>query len=547
MKKILLLGLTLILSACGSKFEVTSFEKTTTSSEVKIFSHNMAVSNPNMIYQHIATVQPQVLNSKTLQATGFAKNGNYAYIVYNTKGDEIRGGLDIIQMTTPSTPTLVSSLVSEQSEYAEVKIKNNYLLMVGQKKDLLRNYVLLTVVNVSNPAAPVVASELVFNDGWYATSIDVQGNKAYISVPNAGVKVVDVSNLNAVSLIDTQVSTEGTSLFVRRHGNRSLVVGGDIGFKVTELVSGNTNVLHTVSSLTQEAPARLRLKSNVLYTNGGDTGLTILKKINTPNPQLAFAGPIEGRGNGLTTGSCNMLYLAQGEQGLLLYDVSNLSSPVSKGRFDYADSQDDSGSANNVEYLKISGNHYVFVSDGLGGVKIVKLNLTNSGNCNDSEDDDDNSGGDGLSCKVYDLNPNEPSQMPNFSALTPVGSFTTNKLDVDDQTWANSFPLFPTSLKYLKENYGIVCEGFWESKTAQNIQLILSSDDGSKLYLDNTLVVNNDGLHSPTTVTQNMAVVKKDYPIKVEYYQGPRTQIQLMLEFKPLPSGTKSFMTGFYH
>lgn len=549
MKKIALIVLAMALSACSSRLEVTTFEKTTTTTEtgIKIYSHNMAVSNPNMLYEHIATIPPRVLNGKTLQSTGFAKKGNYAYVVYNTKGDEIRGGLDILEMTTPSTPVLKNSLVSENSEYAEVKVKGNYLLMVGQKKDVSRNYGLLTVINVTDPLNPVVASELVFADGWYATSIDLEANKAYITVPNVGVKVVDISNLNAVTLLSTESSSAGNSFFVRRNTNRSIVLGGTSAHQLSSLQGGTTTLLDLISYQPQEAPARFRLKNNVLYTNGGNTGLNILSKINTSSPELKYSSPIEGRGNGLTTGSCHQLYLAQGEQGLLIYNAEDLGNPVFEGRFDYADAQEDCGSANNVEYLEISNNKYVFVSDGLGGVKIVKVNPTTDCNCDDQEDDDNSEDHEsGLMCKVYDLQ-TQLSQLPNFSTLTPVGSFTTNQLDVVDQTWANSFPLFPTPLKYLTENYGVVCEGYWVSNSVQTIQVSLSSDDGSKLYLDNNLEINNDGLHAPQTVTKNINVIQKDYSIKIEYYQGPRTQIQLMLEYKPLPSGTKTYMTGFYH
>jgi len=330
------------------------------------------------------------------------------------------------------------------------------------------------------------------------------------------------------------------------------MLGGSSNHNVSSNNS-STTVLQNISSQVQEAPARFTIAANTLYSNGGNTGLTILDSVHTPSPVLKSITPVTGRGNGIAVDSCKQAYLAQGEQGLIVVDVANKTNPLQMGRFDYTGSQEDSGSANNVFLMKTSGQMYVFVSDGLGGVKIVKVTSTQSCANNDDDEDEDNKCDDddhnhdnGLVCKVYNLASTQPTALPNFSLLTPVGTFTTDKLNVQAQTWANSFPLFPTPLKSMKEWYGVVCKGVYSSPKAESVKFSLGSDDGSKLYLDNVLVIDNDGLHSPATVTGTVNMQKRDYDVKVEYYQGPQTEIQLELQ---LESSTipKKYMDGFSH
>ncbi len=47
----------------------------------------------------------------------------------------------------------------------------------------------------------------------------------------------------------------------------------------------------------------------------------------------------------------------------------------------------------------------------------------------------------------------------------------------------------------------------------------LKSNDGSKMYLDNRLLINNDGLHPVVERSKTLALKKGMYPIKVEYFQ----------------------------
>ncbi len=57
----------------------------------------------------------------------------------------------------------------------------------------------------------------------------------------------------------------------------------------------------------------------------------------------------------------------------------------------------------------------------------------------------------------------------------------------------------------------------------------LSSDDGSKLYIDDRVVINSDGLHAPQTDVGSISLSGGIHRIRVSYFQGPRFQVALVL------------------
>lgn len=72
-----------------------------------------------------------------------------------------------------------------------------------------------------------------------------------------------------------------------------------------------------------------------------------------------------------------------------------------------------------------------------------------------------------------------------------------------------------------KEDYGILFEGFLKIEEEGNYVFVLSSDDGSKLYLGDKLLLDNDGLHAADeTKTFNIPLKKGYYPVRLEFFQG---------------------------
>ena len=97
-----------------------------------------------------------------------------------------------------------------------------------------------------------------------------------------------------------------------------------------------------------------------------------------------------------------------------------------------------------------------------------------------------------------------------YSGLT--GSFTSPDI------------LFATNTGYAWHPFGLgdfgaEITGFLQVATGGTYNFTLNSDDGSLLYIDSTIVVNNGGPHSPGAASGSAILAAGLYPFKVEFYE----------------------------
>lgn len=95
--------------------------------------------------------------------------------------------------------------------------------------------------------------------------------------------------------------------------------------------------------------------------------------------------------------------------------------------------------------------------------------------------------------------------LPNFRNLTPVGS------DV--------LPDVGQGAKAGKDYYGVVLEGYLEIPATNVYRFTLTSDDGSRLLINNQLVVDNDGLHG-ARASSGVAPLREGLNlIRIEFFE----------------------------
>src|SRR5262249_19768710 len=100
----------------------------------------------------------------------------------------------------------------------------------------------------------------------------------------------------------------------------------------------------------------------------------------------------------------------------------------------------------------------------------------------------------GLRGEVYLIK--EGSQkLPNFRKLKPVGTIYTSSLNVPARDFREGFPGVTDRYEWFAIDY---TGRFWIDKPG-TYRFSLESDDGSRLYIDDPLLINNDGLHSIQT------------------------------------------------
>jgi alpha-L-fucosidase len=96
-------------------------------------------------------------------------------------------------------------------------------------------------------------------------------------------------------------------------------------------------------------------------------------------------------------------------------------------------------------------------------------------------------------------------KMPDFNSLIPVDTGFTEQMDLSPQK--------------RKENFALSYTGYITVESRGVYTFALTSDDGSRLFIGEDLVVDNDGLHGPRTVLGRMALEAGTHPITVEFFQ----------------------------
>ena len=109
-------------------------------------------------------------------------------------------------------------------------------------------------------------------------------------------------------------------------------------------------------------------------------------------------------------------------------------------------------------------------------------------------------------------------KLPDFNELESTANgkifqFSLEKIDFPSEQFAAQF----------KSYIEIGKDGEYE--------FYLTSNDGSKLYIDDKLIVDNDGLHGPKQISSTIYLTKGRHEIRVDYFQnGGNKMLELLFE-----------------
>ncbi len=137
---------------------------------------------------------------------------------------------------------------------------------------------------------------------------------------------------------------------------------------------------------------------------------------------------------------------------------------------------------------------------------------------------------------VFSLPIDSQALPTDFTKLTKVTTVCLDRYDVANREFTQGFPDVPNLFEFFalhtKTTLIVPKAGYYTIR--------LNSDDGSKLFINNQLVINNDGKHpeaAKEAVVSFPAAGK--YDVVLDYFQGPRFFIALELFWKK--PGTSNF------
>lgn len=145
-----------------------------------------------------------------------------------------------------------------------------------------------------------------------------------------------------------------------------------------------------------------------------------------------------------------------------------------------------------------------------------------------------------LKGNIYYL-PTNTSRLPDFGAMSPVGSIYTKELNISNRSFTTGFPGVTKRFEW----FGIRYIGVFKVQQGGHYKFRLVSDDGSKLLINNELIINNDGVHPFRSKSGSIYLKPGQHHIQVDFFQGPRTMLGLQL-FVTEPGGTEKIFSPEY-
>ncbi|GGF13542.1 hypothetical protein [Flavobacterium limi] len=315
----------------------------------------------------IAEINPPVdSNGRTLQASHVAVNGNYAYVGYTMIGNDYSGAIDVINVSDPYKPKLVTSALIPNTDITSLTYANGNLI-IGAAKNVDSDPLLVNpsiVINMElssglltdkykiNYLDSRVTTDVAANTSSYFAVTGDNGSLFKLnSLTKAIAGKVTIEDLRSVALSSDKVITLSGTKGINIYNQSTLALQKN--FTTTSDVSG--------------AKRTMEVDGTKLFVSEGYNGLSIYD-INS-GAKLQTVSITNAGGDNVTNAvSLNEGYafVANGRAGLNVYQTgSQLSLLGTLGI---------SGSSN---YVKSSGN-YIYVASGKGGLKIIKMEKPNT-------------------------------------------------------------------------------------------------------------------------------------------------------------------------
>lgn len=265
-------------------------------------------------------------------------------------------GLQIINVADPASPVLGSAvpLLPASCTPRLIEADGQYAYMV-YLIDGISTYG-LQVVDISDADAPVMAG--TYENLLYAQDLEIEGSHAFVAQRGMGLAVLDISNPAAPQSMAT-CSTPGDAYGVEVTGSYAYVADYRNGLAVVDVADAS----HPAVAGTFAKPRYLEgvaVSGNYAYLADGPVGLQIVNISDPAHPLLsATYRSTDWPTSVLVVGS----YAYVVGSSIEILDVSNPLAPTRLGKLSL-------GSAG----LDIAlGGSYVYIADGLGGLKIVDV------------------------------------------------------------------------------------------------------------------------------------------------------------------------------
>ena len=389
-----------ILTAKSASFDWTNSNSSALTSRLSIAgdivvledganTRTLSPSN-DIVWTFVADVNPLTYGGSQLSATHIEVLENYAVVSYHVRGDEHKGGIEVINISNGHDPWVTSQAFFQDADINSILIdsssNNNTIILWASLSDKNKGAVLIRAVIQNGILQPDynyvnLSNHLDSGISASANGISQKGDLVYVSSgkSHGGVFCFDTNTLefigNSSFTHSKYVSANGSnigssdvvSLQTRENANLKVAKLGQTDFDITYPIS-------SISHQNTDAPNRGKNSfhfhpsfSNQAYVAMGSNGIHVY---DISNGNLIYETPSgfidRGNSNGLSFDN-DLFYAANGADGLAVFTTpeSQLEAPELTFVWDL---DDENASANFVE----AHEEWIFIAKGQGGVKILK-------------------------------------------------------------------------------------------------------------------------------------------------------------------------------
>ncbi|SMF64898.1 PA14 domain-containing protein [Pseudobacteriovorax antillogorgiicola] len=127
--------------------------------------------------------------------------------------------------------------------------------------------------------------------------------------------------------------------------------------------------------------------------------------------------------------------------------------------------------------------------------------------------------------RLYAL-PEETERLPeNFLLMKPQGYLCMDQLDIAPRDFSLGFPGVTNRFEW----FALDVQSLLWIEEPGDYYIGIRSDDGSRVFLNDQLIIDNDGQHSPEEKGVYITLTPGYYPLRIHYFQGPRYTLSLEL------------------
>jgi len=329
----------------------------------------------NYAFKLKSEVDPPVYENKTLQATHVTIKDNYAYVTYNTRGPEWLGGIEIFDVSDLKNPVIISSAILPNTDVSAVDYADGKIYVVGATGDYedlgFVSPAFMEVISLDATMAFEKVDTIIEIPSFAGTDIKVAAGHIFATSGSTGGLTVFDAGFAKVGI--TEISDARS---VDANSDHLYVLKGQEGqVKVFELSDASpAGTYHVGGANIPESKSEIAVSDEYIFAALNEGGLSVLNldgsiKQSLPKPVTPYGALDENHVTNSVSLNGDLVLIGNGESGIYVGGLiaEKNDSLWMLGAMTFGESQ----SANFVE----SKDSVIFVATGLGGLKILAINI----------------------------------------------------------------------------------------------------------------------------------------------------------------------------